>query len=53
MFSALQSLKSVSGSVLLKRGNFGHINVLRVVWGWELWVGTHIVINDPLPDEIW
>ena len=24
---------------------------LRVVWGWDLGVGTHIVINKPLPDE--
>ena len=28
-------------------------HVLRVVWGWEMWVGTYVVMNDPLPDGIW
>ena len=43
-----------SGSVLLKRGNFGHeYHVLRGVYGWELWVGTHNEMDDPLHDGIW
>ena len=24
-----------------------------MVWGWELWVGTYIVTNYPLPDGTW
>ena len=28
-------------------------HVLRVALGWELWVGTHNGMNDPLHDGIW
>ena len=36
--------------IFVKDGKLGSYQVLRVVWGRELWVGTHIVMNDPLPD---
>ena len=39
-----------SGRVLLEMGNFRHFVFLE--WGWELWVGTRIVMNDPFPDVI-
>ena len=36
-----------------KEGTLWSNHALRVVLGWILWVGTHIVINDPLPDGNW
>ena len=37
--------------IFVKEGEIWSYHVLRVVQGWELWVGVHIVMNGPISDE--